>query len=157
MLFRSKQTYILCGLIFILIMMCISWMSIVSSRTNKIEVRVKNMLEAGLQIAARDAPRVKVDNDGGFYGPDLNSSSSFSAVYPSIYTAVLENLQDEHVPYCKVLSIRMDTDYISELRAYAIVQFEEFPGVSKTISISSTIKAPRYKQMTGLDEIIFAR
>jgi hypothetical protein len=154
MLPQPKRTSIFYGiLIALLFILWFSWMSIDSSRTTKMEDRVKGLLISGLQNAAWDTPRVKVENDGGFYGPDLNDSHSLAKVYPTVYEILLEGLQDSSSPYCKVESVRMDTDYISELHAYATVKFEEFPWVTKTIAVTASIKAPKYKEMTGLDEI----
>jgi hypothetical protein len=149
----TKKISIICELLFLLIVMWFSWMSFESNRTAKIEDRIKSLLNAGLQIAAMDTPRVKVTNDGGYYGPDLNNSSFIKDVYPRVYTAILEGLQDSTTPYSKVENIRMDTDYVSELHAYANVSFEVFPGLTKTISVTASIKAPKFKDLTGLDEI----
>jgi hypothetical protein len=150
----TKKIYLIIVLIILLFFSWFSWMSFITSNTNKMEDRVKGLLITGLQIAEIDTPRVKVDNYGGFYGPDLNNPNAFAKeVYPKVYSAILQGLQDERFPFCKVENIRMDTDYISELRAYATVKFEEFPGITKTISVSESIKAPKYKEMTGLDEI----
>lgn len=150
-----KKRYLIFVFIFLVVLvMWFSWMTIESLRTTKMEDRVKGLLNTGLQIAAIETPRVKVENNGGFYGPDLNNSHAISEVYSKVYSAILEGLQDSTTPFCKVESFRMDTDYISELHAYANVKFEVLPGLTKTIAVTTSIKAPQYKEMTGLDEIV---
>ncbi|TJY40906.1 hypothetical protein E5161_14405 [Cohnella pontilimi] len=150
---RFKKSFVLAGVIILLFVLWFSWMSISSHKTAKMEDKMQSLLASGLQIAAMDSPRVKVNNDGGFYGPDLNNSHAIQNVYPRVYASILEGLQDSASPFCKVENLRMETDYISKLTAYSTVRFVVFLGVTKTISVTASIKAPRYKEITGLAEV----
>ncbi|KIL37627.1 hypothetical protein SD71_03235 [Cohnella kolymensis] len=151
---QLKKKYLYSAILIIFFIGWFSWLFIESSQTHKMEARVKGLLGTALQKAATDTPRVKVMNNGKeFYGPDLNNSHFMSSVYSRLNLVMFEGLQSQTSPFSKMESLKMDTDYISQLHAEATVKFVVFAGLTKTITVSETIQAPRYKEITGLAEM----
>jgi hypothetical protein len=147
---RHKKFIFMIGVV---IMVFITWfacMSTMTAKTKWMTNKVETSLDLGIQLVERDAPRILVTNDGGYYVPDAN------AVLPSnipswskVYEVLLENLnQDISVPLCKVTKVTLFNG-TSEIAAYATLQFEVIPGITKVIAVTKTKPFPHYKNPIG--------
>jgi hypothetical protein len=81
---------IVVGILIFIVWFC--WMSMVTAKTNWMTNKVAGNLELGIQIIERDAPRIKVTNDGGYYEPDVNMNAILPGNTPanrqSTYTRI---------------------------------------------------------------------
>jgi hypothetical protein len=67
----------------------------------------------------------------------------------SKHMIVLENLnQDINAPLCKVTNVTINSNS-SNIDAYANLEFEVFPGITKTIAVMKSMPTPHYKNSTG--------
>jgi hypothetical protein len=126
------------------------WISTVSTKTNWITNKVLGNLELSIQIIERDAPRAKYTNDGGYYAADANRNlPGNTPAWVKAYDIVLENLnQDINAPLCKVTNVTINSNS-SNIDAYANLEFEVFPGITKTITVKKSVQTPHYKNSTG--------
>jgi hypothetical protein len=126
------------------------WMSTATAKTNWMTNKVEGNLETGIQIIERDAPRILVTNDGGYYIPDINAYlPSNIPSWSKVYDVLLENLnQDVTVPLCKVSKVTLFNS-ASDIEAYATLQFEVLAGITKTITVMKSMPLPHYKNPTG--------
>jgi hypothetical protein len=131
-----------------------SWVSIVTAQTTSIRNKVQGNLVAAIQIVERDAPRTKVNNAnaGGYYEPIIDMYTILPGNTPAwskAYEILLENLnQDIDVPLCKVTNFTIGSNPTS-ITAHAIIKYEVFPAIVKTINVNQSMPIPHYKNSTG--------
>lgn len=125
-------------------------MSSAAAKTNRMTSKVKTDLETGILVVERDAPRILVTNDDGYYVPDINAElPGHPPSWSKVYDILLENLnQDMNVPLCKVTKVTLQ-DGVSEIEAYATIQFNIFPGITKTMTVTKSMPMPHFKNSTG--------
>jgi hypothetical protein len=145
---NKLKTLIVVGIVALIAWFCC--MYIVTTKTSWMTNKVKGNLETGIQIVERDAPRILVTNDGGYYIPDVNTLLPGNIpAWSKVYDVLLENLnQDIGVPLCKVTKVTLFNG-TSEIVAYATLQFEVLPGVTKTITVMKSMPFPHYMKPTG--------
>jgi hypothetical protein len=155
-LLRHKKliALIVVGILIFIAWFC--WKSLMTAKTNWMTNKVAGNLELGIQIIERDAPRIKVTNDGGYYEPDVNMNSILPGNTPAwskVFDIVLENLnQDINVPLCKVTKVTLNSTSVN-INAYATLEFEVFPGITKAINVMKSVPTPHYRNPTG-DSIV---
>ena len=123
----------------------IAWFLVASrdaAMTSFVDAKVKTALEIGMQDVALSGTRVQVGSvngaNAGYYVPDINSHRELWFV---VYKDALGLLNQESTPLYKMPDINTDSDD-RVIDAHATVQFEVLPGITKTIIVYASIKAP---------------
>jgi hypothetical protein len=153
-IFRKKLLILSLVGIVVMVIAWFSWVSIVTAETTSIRNKVQGNLVTAIQIVERDAPRTKVNNANaeGYYEPNINMNTILpgnTAVWSKAYDILLENLnQDIDVPLCKVTNVTIDSNSTS-ITAHAIIRYEVFPAIIKTINVNQSMPIPHYKNSTG--------
>lgn len=147
-----------------------AYMSYVTARTEFMENTVKNSMNISLRVLLRDSPRClyTVVESGkkfsapsyyddteevSFYAPDLMNEKVNSDESGKIYFALLEAAQDDGIPYCKIYGVALYGEPIPQITATASVKFPLFPGINTTVSVTSEVTSPEYKNSTGVETI----
>ena len=117
------------------------------------ETKVKEGLSLGIQVVERDAPRIKITNDGGYFVPDINgnlpSNVPINSSWQEAYKTLLVNLnQNRSIPLTKVSNVWLDSDYTKVIDAHATVKFEILFGITETINVSTSMPLPHFKNST---------
>lgn len=151
---RKKLAAIFITTIIIVLIAWFSWMSMVTAKTRFMETKVQEGLTAGIQVVERDAPRIKITNDGGYFVPDvkgnLPSNVPVNSSWQEAYKTLLVNLnQNTTIPLAKVSNVSLDSDYQKVIDAHATVKFEVLFGITKTINVSTSMPLPHFKNPTG--------
>jgi hypothetical protein len=150
----GKKSLILSLVGIVVIVVWFSWVSIVTAQTTSIRNKVQVNMMAAIQIVERDAPRTKVNNTnaGKYYEPNIDMYTILPGNTPAwskAYDILLENLnQDIYVTLCKVTNFTIGSNPTS-ITAHAIINYEVFPGMVKTINVNQSKPMPHYKNSTG--------
>ena len=150
---NRKIFYIIIPSLLVIFILWFSYMYIVTAKTEFMENKIKSSMYTGLQIVVPNTPRVLYTNDGGFYAPDLLDPPQNMIQGSKLFDIVLESVNDDStVPPCKISDISLIMHSFPDIQATTAVEFYVLPGITKTITITSSIKTPKYKELTGLEQ-----
>lgn len=155
---QQRTVVIVISAIIIVFIVWFSWMSMVTTKVRFMETKVKEGLSLGIQVIERDAPRIKITNDGGYFVPDINgnlpSNVPINSSWQEAYKTLLVNLnQNTSIPLTKVSNVWLDSDYTKVIDAHATVKFEILFGITETINVSTSMPLPHFKNSTGSDRL----
>jgi hypothetical protein len=134
--------------------------STVDSQTNHVHEKVLQDLLAGLSNTATSfdpiypssdprTPRMRVTDAAGhaFYTPKIIGDPG--AEYAVSRETLAQLNQDSSVPPLHLTRVLTSTDFRTYFRATATVEFEVYPWLNRTISVSAAVPVVRYAGATG--------
>ena len=131
------------------------WSSYSTARERFVGERVRQTLETSLTGVVYQEPRDSVSVNGGdpFYAANLTDLQVAIEQRQRVYDALLEELQSEDLPACKVVALTLvPEEYDSStvgVSSVATVRFELAPGLYREISVQEKVPSPKFRSATG--------